>query len=128
MGLMGFPTSVKAAGAVEVGAMTHQRDIEVSDLTRNRGTIGGSLCHLDPAAEIVLVAGVHDATMVVEGPNGRREIPFLAFPVAFMTPSIEPDEIVTAIRFPLWAAGHRTAFVEFARRHRDFAIVSAAVC
>jgi carbon-monoxide dehydrogenase medium subunit len=44
-----------------------------------------------------------------------------------MTPAIEPNEILTAVRFPLWAAGHGAAFVAFARRHGDFAIVSAAV-
>lgn len=136
----------EANGVLEIGAMTRQRDIEFSDLvkakvpllnhaitqighrqTRNRGTIGGSLCHLDPAAELVAVSAAHDATVVVEGPNGRREIPFAEFPVAFMTPSIELNEIVTAIRFPIWSKDHKSAFVEFARRHGDFAIVSAAV-
>jgi carbon-monoxide dehydrogenase medium subunit len=135
----------EANGVLEIGAMTRQRDIEFSDVvkakvpllseamtqighrqTRNRGTIGGSLCHLDPAAEMVAVSAAHDATVVVQGPNGQREIPFAEFPVAFMTPAIELNEIVTAIRFPLWKAGHKSAFIEFARRHGDFAIVSAA--
>jgi carbon-monoxide dehydrogenase medium subunit len=135
----------EANGVLEIGAMTRQRDIEFSDVvkakvpllseamtqighrqTRNRGTIGGSLCHLDPAAEMVAVSAAHDATIVVQGPNGQREIPFAEFPVAFMTPAIELNEIVTAIRFPLWKAGHQSAFIEFARRHGDFAIVSAA--
>jgi carbon-monoxide dehydrogenase medium subunit len=133
-------------GVLELGAMTRQRDIEFSDLvktrcpllhqavmqighrqTRNRGTIGGSLCHLDPAAELPSVAAAHDATVVVAGPNGEREIKFSDFPVAFMTPAIELNEMVTAVRIPLWTAGHRAAFVEFSRRHGDFAIVSAAV-
>ena len=94
--------------------------------TRNRGTVGGSICHLDPAAELVSVCAAHDATVVVAGPNGQREIAFADFPVAFMTPSIELNEIVTAVRLPLWAQGHKAAFVEFSRRHGDFAIVSAA--
>lgn len=133
------------AGALEIGAMTRQRDIEFSDLvkakcpllhqavmhighrqTRNRGTIGGSLCHLDPAAELSAVAATMDATVVVAGPGGSREIAFRDFPVAFMTPAIEPTEILTAVRFPLWPAGHMSAFVEFSRRHGDFAIVAAA--
>jgi carbon-monoxide dehydrogenase medium subunit len=141
-GLSGIKES---GGVLEIGAMTRQRDIEFSDLvkakcpllheaimqighrqTRNRGTIGGSLCHLDPAAELVSVAAAHDATVVVAGPNGQREIKFADFPVAFMTSSIELNEIVTAVRFPLWPVGHKAAFVEFARRHGDFAIVSAA--
>jgi carbon-monoxide dehydrogenase medium subunit len=135
----------ESAGTLEIGAMTRQREIEFSDLvkarmpllheamqqighrqTRNRGTIGGSLCHLDPSAELVSVAAAYDATVVVAGPNGQREIPFAEFPVAFMTPAIELNEIVIGVRFPLWAAGHKSAFVEFARRHGDFAIVSAA--
>ena len=135
----------ETGGVLEIGAMTRQRDVEYSDLvktkcpllhqavmhighrqTRNRGTIGGSLCHLDPAAELVSVAAAHDATVVVAGPNGQREIAFADFPVAFMTPSIELNEMVIALRLPLWAAGHKAAFIEFSRRHGDFAIVSAA--
>ena len=125
--------------------MTRQRDIEFSDLvrkrcplmheaiqhvghrqTRNRGTIGGSLCHLDPSAELVTVAAAMDATVTVQGPNGTRQIEFAAFPVAFMTPAIELNELVTAVRFPAWPDGHGYGFVEFSRRHGDFAIVSAA--
>jgi aerobic carbon-monoxide dehydrogenase medium subunit len=132
-------------GALEIGGMTRQRDLEFSEVvarrcplmaeavrlighrqTRNRGTLGGSLCHLDPSAELVAVAAALDATVTVAGPNGEREIAFAAFPVAYMTPAIEPDELLTAVRFPLWPKGHGFAFVEFARRHGDFAIVSAA--
>ena len=135
----------EAGGALEIGAMTRQRDLEFSDLvkakcpllhqaimhighrqTRNRGTIGGSLCHLDPAAELVSVCAAHDATVAVAGPNGTREIAFADFPAGYLTPAIELNEIVTAIRIPLWPAGHKAAFVEFSRRHGDFAIVSAA--
>jgi carbon-monoxide dehydrogenase medium subunit len=133
-------------GAIEIGAMTRQRDLEFSDVvrarlpimheallqvghrqTRNRGTIGGSLCHLDPAAELVSLAAGYDATVTVTGPNGQRELPFAEFPVAYMTPAIEPNEIVTAVRFPRWAPHHASAFIEFSRRHGDFAITSAAV-
>jgi len=135
----------ESGGVLEIGAMTRQRDIEFSDLvkakcpllhqaimhighrqTRNRGTIGGSLCHLDPAAELVAVAAAHDATVVVAGPKGQREIAFKDFPAGYLTPAIELNEIVIAVRFPLWPAGHKAAFVEFSRRHGDFAIVSAA--
>jgi carbon-monoxide dehydrogenase medium subunit len=135
-----------ANGALEIGGMTRQRELEFSDLvrercplmaeairlvghrqTRNRGTLGGSLCHLDPSAELVSVAAVLDATVTAAGPNGSREIAFADFPVAFMTPAIELNELLTAVRFPVWPKGHGYAFVEFARRHGDFAIVSAAV-
>ncbi len=133
-------------GAIEIGAMTRQRDIEFSDVvkkrcplmheaiqqvghrqTRNRGTLGGSLCHLDPSAELVSCAAAFDAKVAVAGKNGTRTIDFSAFPVAFMTPAIELNEMVTGATFPYWPAGHGYAFVEFSRRHGDFAIVSAAV-
>jgi aerobic carbon-monoxide dehydrogenase medium subunit len=130
---------------LEIGAMTRQRDIEFSDIvkkkcplmreaitqvghrqTRNRGTIGGSLCHLDPSAELVSVAAALDAKIAVIGKTGTRSIDFKDFPVAYMTPAIELDEMLTAISLPCWPARHGYAFVEFARRHGDFAIVSAA--
>jgi carbon-monoxide dehydrogenase medium subunit len=113
----------EADGALEIGGMTRQRDLEFSDVvarrcplmaeairlvghrqTRNRGTLGGSLCHLDPSAELVSVAAALDATVLVMGPGGQREIAFAEFPVAFMTPSIEPNELLTAVRFPIWCA------------------------
>jgi aerobic carbon-monoxide dehydrogenase medium subunit len=133
------------AGMVSIGGMTRQRDLEYSDVikakcplmhdallqvghrqTRNRGTIGGSLSHLDPAAELPAVCAAHDAVIVVQGPNGERDIPFAEFPVAYMTPATEMDELLTGIKIPTWAEGHGYAFVEFARRHGDFAITSAA--
>jgi aerobic carbon-monoxide dehydrogenase medium subunit len=135
-----------AQGVLEIGAMTRQRDLEFSEAvrarwpivheallqvghrqTRNRGTIGGSLCHLDPAAELVSLAMGYDATVMVAGPDGEREVPFAEFPVAYMTPAIEANELVVGVRFPQWAPKHGYAFVEFSRRHGDFAITSAAV-
>jgi carbon-monoxide dehydrogenase medium subunit len=132
-------------GALEIGAMTRQRDIEFSDLvrqrcplmhgaivqvghrqTRNRGTLGGSLCHLDPAAELVSVAAALNAKVSVTGKSGSRNIDFSDFPVAYMTPALELDELLTGVTFPCWPAGHGHAFVEFSRRHGDFAIVAAA--
>jgi carbon-monoxide dehydrogenase medium subunit len=134
------------AEGMEVGAMTRQRDLEFSELvakkfplmheaignighrqTRNRGTIGGSLCHLDPSAELVSCAMNLDAVVVVTGPKGQREIKFADFPIAYLTSAVEPDEVLTAIRFTAWPPKHGYAFVEFSRRHGDFAIVSAAV-
>jgi carbon-monoxide dehydrogenase medium subunit len=133
-------------GSLEIGAMTRQRDIEFSDLvrqrcpliheaiaqvghrqTRNRGTLGGSLCHLDPSAELVTVAAAVDAKVSVAGKDGTRSIDFAEFPAGYMTPAIELNELVIGASFPCWPAGHGYAFVEFSRRHGDFAIVSTAV-
>jgi carbon-monoxide dehydrogenase medium subunit len=131
---------------LEIGAMTRQRDVEFSDVvkdafplmheavrhighrqTRNRGTVGGSLCHLDPSAELVNVAAAVDAIVVVASKAGTREIRFADFPLGLMSPAIESNELVTAVRFPLWKRGHGFAFEEFARRHGDFAVASVAV-
>jgi carbon-monoxide dehydrogenase medium subunit len=133
-------------GALEIGAMTRQSDLEMSELirlraplireavlqvghrqTRNRGTIGGSLCHLDPAAELVTIAAAFDATVTAAGKVGTRDIAFADFPQGYMTPAVEPHELLTGIRLAIWPVGHGHAFVEFARRHGDFAIASAAV-
>ena len=128
------------------GGMTRQRDIEFSDLvarrcplmkeailnvghrqTRNRGTYGGSMSHLDPSAELPSVSMAQDAIITVQKKGGSRDIAMVDFPMAYMTPSFELDEMVTDIRVPLWPEGHGYAFVEFARRHGDFAITSSAV-
>ena len=129
-----------------IGGMTRQRDIEFAELvrarcpimheailqvghrqTRNRGTLGGSLAHLDPSAELPTVAMALDATVHAESKRGKRDIAMADFPVGYMTPALELDELLTGVTFPLWPAGHGYAFVEFARRHGDFAITSAAV-
>jgi carbon-monoxide dehydrogenase medium subunit len=130
---------------VVLGAMTRQREIEVSPLvearlpllaeairhvghrqTRNRGTLGGSLCHLDPSAELPTVAMAMDAALQIEGPRDSRVVPMADFPAGLMKPAIASDEILTSVRLKPWAPGHGSAFVEFARRHGDFAVVSAA--
>ena len=139
-------TGIEAGnGALRIAGMTRQRDIEFSELvaarcpimteailqvghrqTRNRGTLGGSLAHLDPSAELPAVAMALDATIHVESKRGRRDIAMADFPAGYMTPSIELDEMVSGATFPLWQDGHGYAFIEFSRRHGDFAIVSAA--
>jgi carbon-monoxide dehydrogenase medium subunit len=95
--------------------------------TRNRGTVGGSLCHLDPAAELPLLALLHDASVrTVAGGGRRRTIPIAEFIGGFMSPTIEPDEIVVGVDVPRWPTGHGYAFREHARRHGDFALAAAA--
>ncbi|WP_137388501.1 FAD binding domain-containing protein [Rhodoligotrophos defluvii] len=130
---------------LRVGAMTRQRALKASAevarrapifaaaldyvghlQTRNRGTIGGSLGHMDPSAELVALAVLHDAVVEVESAAGRREIPITDYPAAYMTPSIAPDEMITAVTFALPGARHGWGFHEFAQRHGDFAVAGAA--
>jgi aerobic carbon-monoxide dehydrogenase medium subunit len=135
-----------ADGALRIGAMTRQRDLEFSAevaqhcpllrealghighrQTRNRGTIGGSLVHADPAAELPAVCAAYDASVEIANARGTRTVPFAEFSVGFMATVVEPDEIVTAIKLPVWPPGHGYGFQEFARRRGDFAIAGAAV-
>ncbi|MFC4943134.1 FAD binding domain-containing protein [Pseudonocardia sp. GCM10023141] len=128
---------------VEIGAMTRTRDVETSSAIRstvpllpaalrysghvtirNRGTLGGSAAHSDPAAETPAVLRALDADLVVVGPNGRRTIPAADFFRSFLVSALEPDEILTAIRIPKQPAGTVVAVEEFARRHGDFAVVA----
>jgi carbon-monoxide dehydrogenase medium subunit len=130
---------------VVIGALTRHREIEQSPLIasklpvmsaamrhvahlaiRNRGTIGGSLSHADPAAELPMLALFYGATIVAEAPFGRRRIPADEFFVDALTNCLEPDEIVVEIEFPV-LAHDGWAFEEVARRFGDFALASIAV-
>ena len=132
--------------AVAIGAMTRHADLEFSDLVaqklpvmaaamrhvahlaiRNKGTIGGSLSHADPAAELPMLAVFYGATIKVQGSNGRREIPAEDFFVSALTNCLDPDEIVFEIDFPVLASHAGWAFEEVARRFGDFALACIAV-
>lgn len=127
---------------VRIGSMTRQRDILSSDVlrakapifaealqqvghiqTRNRGTIGGSLSHLDPAAELPGLAALLNASIQLTKKDSSRTVPMDEFALGYMTPCTEPDELVTEVSFDLWPEGHGYDFREFAQRHGDFAIV-----
>lgn len=131
---------------LRIGAMTTQRAIEQSPLvrrccpllnetvnhvghqqTRNRGTFGGSLCHLDPGAELPVAAAVLDATMTIEGPNGSRVVPFSEFAAGYLTTVVEADELVTQIELAGARPREGYAFLEFNQRPADLAVVSTAV-
>ncbi len=133
----------EAGGAVAIGAMTRHRAVERSELIekrcpliasavpnighaviRNRGTVGGSLSHADPAAEWPVVAMALGATMVARSARGERLIPAAEFFIALLTTALEADEILTEIRFPVVPARSGAAFLEVSRRHGDFALVS----
>lgn len=94
---------------------------------RNRGTLGGTLAHADPAAELPLVMVTTGATFYVDSlARGRREISAADFFRSFYSTSLEADEMLCWVRIPTLRAGEGWGFVEFARRHGDFAMVGAA--
>ena len=93
---------------------------------RSRGTIGGSLAHADPAAELPAVARALDAEFVVRGPAGERVIPAADWFEGYLTTSRRPDELLVQVRFPVAGPGTGFSFQEVARRHGDFAIVGLA--
>lgn len=90
---------------------------------RNRGTVVGSICHADPSAEWPTLAVLLNAFFHVTGPGGSRSIPAEHFFQGFLSTTLEPDELVAEARFQLPPPSAGSAFVEFARRHGDFAIV-----
>src|SRR5580700_3108118 len=93
---------------------------------RSRGTIGGSLAHADPAAELPAVARALDAEFVVRGQSGERVVPAAEWFEGYLTTSRRPDELLAEVRFPAAGPGTGVAFLEVARRHGDFAIVGLA--
>jgi CO/xanthine dehydrogenase FAD-binding subunit len=93
---------------------------------RYRGTIGGSLVHADPSAELPAVVAALDAEITVTGPNGSRTIPASEFFITFFMTSIDTDEMLTEVAFPLQQPGGGTAVLELARRHGDFAVAGVA--
>jgi carbon-monoxide dehydrogenase medium subunit len=93
---------------------------------RHRGTIGGSIAHADPVAELCLAAALLDAEIDVQGPNGTRTVRPGEFFLTYLTTTLEPTELLTEVRFPALPAGAGWSVQEFARRHGDFAIVAAA--
>ena len=134
-----------ADGHVTIGAMTREYVAEESgtvadtlpllaaalplighEAIRSRGTIGGSLAHADPAAELPAVARALDAEFVVRGPSGTRVIPAAQWFDGYLTTSRRPDELLTEVRFPAAGPGTGVSFEEVARRHGDFAIVGLA--
>jgi len=132
--------------AVRIGAMTRQRALEFSpqiksDLpllsatlplighlpTRSRGTIGGSLSHNDPAAELPMMLQALDGEVAVRGPRGTRSLAARDFFKDAMTTALGTDEILVEVKFPRMPKGARFAVEEFSRRKGDFAIAAIAV-
>ena len=131
---------------VTLGAMVRWRDIEdderlatahpllkaaISHVAhyqiRNRGTVGGSIAHADPAAEMPGIAMTCDAEIAVVGKSGAHVIQAADFFQGALTTALTTDEIILEVRLPAWPAGRRWGFQEFARRRGDFAMAAAAV-
>lgn len=143
---VGELSGVSAAdGLVAIGAMTREYVAEESEAIaasvpllaaalpligheaiRSRGTIGGSLAHADPAAELPAVALALDAEFVVRSRSGERVIPAAEWFQGYLATARRPDEILVEVRFPAAAPGTGATFQEVARRHGDFAIVGLA--
>jgi len=131
---------------VTLGAMVRWRDIEdderletahpllkaaISHVAhyqiRNRGTVGGSIAHADPAADMPGIAMTCDAEIAVVGKSGAHVIQAADFFQGALTTALTTDEIIVEIRLPAWPAGRRWGFQECARRRGDFAMAAAAV-
>ena len=112
---------VAAACPLLVEAIRHIGHVQI----RNRGTVGGSLAHADPAAELPAVAVALGAEMVVRSARGDRVVPAEEFFDGPFTTTLRPDELLVEVRLPV-TEGRRTAFVELARRTGDFAIAGVA--
>ena len=132
-------------GHLAIGAMTRQRAVETSGLVRqrcpllaeampqighvqirNRGTIGGSLAHADPAAELPAVVAALDGELVLRSARGQRMLKPEQFFVAYLTTAAEPDELLVEVRLPAMPPRTGSAFLEVSRRHGDFALVGVA--
>jgi CO/xanthine dehydrogenase FAD-binding subunit len=132
-------------GHLAIGAMTRQRAVETSALVRercplmaeaipqighvqirNRGTIGGSLAHADPAAALPAVIAALDGDLVLQSARGRRVLKPAQFFSAYLTTAAEPDELLVEARVPVTPPRTGSAFLELSRRHGDFALVGVA--
>ncbi len=94
---------------------------------RNRGTVGGSLAHADPASELPCIAVTCEAELRLLGPHGERRVPAGKFFLGPLTTALAEDEIILDFRLPPWPAARRWAFSEFARRPGDFALGGVAL-
>lgn len=138
--------SIRDAGdALEIGALTRHDQIAESKLVqaqcpllaqaartighyaiRQRGTLGGSLAHADPAAQLPLVAVTLGARIAVVSSTGQRSVTAAEFFLSAMTTALAPDEIIRSVFFPKMGAREGSSFQLFNRRHGDFAIVAVA--
>jgi carbon-monoxide dehydrogenase medium subunit len=116
---------LKTAQPLLVEAVPHVAHYQI----RNRGTIGGSLAHADPAAELPGIAVTCDAQIVAKGPRGQKLFKAAQFFTGALSTALADDELIVELRLPAWPRGRRSAFEEFSRRRGDFALAGiAAFC
>jgi carbon-monoxide dehydrogenase medium subunit len=144
--LKGLNAIVIDAEGVHLGARTRWRDIEDESAlatghpllaeairhvahyqVRNRGTVGGSMAHADPAAEMPCIAATCAARIRVLGPAGERIVEAADFFLGPLTTALAEDELILEVVLPAWPAARRWAFLEFARRPGDFALAGVAL-
>ena len=144
-GLPGLDGIERADGSIRIGALVRQSALGRSSLvgeecpllaacvphighfvTRNRGTVGGSIAHADGGAELPVVLVALDGTIATQSRAGRRELPAREFFVTHFTTALEPAELVTHTTWPAASSGWAYAFEELAQRHGDFALAMAA--
>ncbi len=107
--------------------LIHEATTQVAHMAiRNRGTVCGSICHNDPAAEQPSVLVTLDGVVEIASSQGRRELPAAQFLTGMLSNALQPGEMVVGVRYPRPAPGTSTGFVEFARRLGDFAMAGAA--
>lgn len=144
--VLGVSDIARSNGHLRIGAMTRQAVAEYStDVAthsplvaralphighfqiRNRGTVGGSIAHADPASELPAVALALDAVIEATGPSGTRRLAAEDFFVSTWETALADDEIVSAVEFPVWDGRCGWAVEEISRRHGDFALVGTTV-
>jgi carbon-monoxide dehydrogenase medium subunit len=113
---------LKSAHPLLQAAIAHTAHYQI----RNRGTVGGSVAHADPAAEMPGIAATCDAEMTAIGPNGKRVIRAADFFLGPLSTALAPDELLVEVKLAPWAPGRRWGFQEFARRRGDFAVAGVA--
>ena len=132
-------------GALVIGALTRQRAVERSrrvsadwpllheavgyighPTIRNRGTVGGSVAHADPSAELPAVVTALEAELRIRGPRGERTVAPRDFFLTYLTTSLAPDELLAEVRLPPRPPRTGYAWEEYARRHGDFALAGVA--
>jgi CO/xanthine dehydrogenase FAD-binding subunit len=135
----------RAGGVLRIGTMTRQATLESSPLVadnwplltgaltfvahqqiRNRGTVGGSVAHADPAAELPVALAALDASLRVRSRSSERQVGWREFFITHLTTDLAPDELLLEIEVPPVPPSTGWAFTEYARRHGDFALGGAA--